>query len=157
MYSNWFFTFVFVVEMFMKILALGMSGYLDDKWNQLDMVIVILSVIGIILECLEMWTRQGKLEFATICLQQFSWNNCLQRFPCNNFLETIFLQRFACNNLLVRRDWSHIFRCCDDSNKYFDNPCYESSSDCSCIETAENCKGCSSTAWNCCSCSPSSW
>ena len=52
MYSNWFFTFVFVVEMFMKILALGMSGYLDDKWNQLDMVIVILSVIGIILECL---------------------------------------------------------------------------------------------------------
>ena len=60
MYSNWFFTFVFVVEMFMKILALGMSGYLDDKWNQLDMVIVILSVIGIILECLEMWTRQGE-------------------------------------------------------------------------------------------------
>ena len=59
MYSNWFFTFVFVVEMFMKILALGMSGYLDDKWNQLDMVILILSVIGIILECLEMWTRQG--------------------------------------------------------------------------------------------------
>ena len=47
----------------MKILALGMSGYLDDKWNQLDMVIVILSVIGIILECLEMWTRQGKLQF----------------------------------------------------------------------------------------------
>ena len=62
MYSNWFFTFVFVVEMFMKILALGMSGYLDDKWNHLVMVIVILSVIGIILECLEMWTRQGKLQ-----------------------------------------------------------------------------------------------
>ena len=62
MYSNWFFTFVFVVEMFMKILALGMSGYLDDKWNHLVMVIVILSVIGIILECLEMWTRQGKLR-----------------------------------------------------------------------------------------------
>ena len=46
----------------MKILALGMSGYLDDKWNQLDMVIVILSVIGIILECLEMWTRQGTVD-----------------------------------------------------------------------------------------------
>ena len=109
MYSNWFFTFVFVVEMFMKILALGMSGYLDDKWNQLDMVIVILSVIGIILECLEMWTRQGKLQH----------------------LEHVT---------------KGIFRCCDDSNKYFYYPCDASPSDCSSIETAENCKGCSSTA-----------
>ena len=75
MYSNWFFTFVFVVEMFMKILALGMSGYLDDKWNQLDMVIVILSVIGIILECLEMWTRQGN-SVNTIVLLIWLIINC---------------------------------------------------------------------------------
>ena len=94
MYSNWFFTFVFVVEMFMKILALGMSGYLDDKWNQLDMVIVILSVIGIILECLEMWTRQGKLEFAC--------NNLLETIACNNLPATIGLRQFACNNVIAQ-------------------------------------------------------
>jgi hypothetical protein len=52
MYSNWFFTLVFVIEMSLKIFALGFGGYLADKWNQLDMVIVFLSVIGIVLEVL---------------------------------------------------------------------------------------------------------
>ena len=52
MYSNWFFTLVFVIEMSLKIFALGFGGYLADKWNQLDMVIVFLSVIGIALEVL---------------------------------------------------------------------------------------------------------
>ncbi|CAG5097992.1 Oidioi.mRNA.OKI2018_I69.XSR.g15322.t1.cds [Oikopleura dioica] len=59
MYSNWFFTLVFVIEMSLKIFALGFGGYLADKWNQLDMVIVFLSVIGIVLEVLNEGHKLG--------------------------------------------------------------------------------------------------
>ncbi|KAL3273058.1 hypothetical protein HHI36_014513 [Cryptolaemus montrouzieri] len=47
---NYFFTSVFIVESSMKLVALGLKLYLKDKWNQLDVVIVILSVVGIVLE-----------------------------------------------------------------------------------------------------------
>lgn len=47
---NYFFTAVFILESLMKLLALGFLLYLKDKWNQLDVIIVILSVVGIILE-----------------------------------------------------------------------------------------------------------
>ncbi|XP_034935713.1 voltage-dependent T-type calcium channel subunit alpha-1I isoform X2 [Chelonus insularis] len=50
---NYFFTAVFIVESSMKLLALGLQLYLKDRWNQLDIGIVILSVVGIILEELE--------------------------------------------------------------------------------------------------------
>nr|XP_040563889.1 voltage-dependent T-type calcium channel subunit alpha-1H-like isoform X2 [Lepeophtheirus salmonis] len=47
---NYFFTAVFILEAGMKISALGIGRYLSDKWNQLDVVIVLLSVVGIVLE-----------------------------------------------------------------------------------------------------------
>ena len=47
---NYFFTAVFILEAGMKISALGWGRYLSDRWNQLDVVIVFLSVLGIILE-----------------------------------------------------------------------------------------------------------
>lgn len=47
---NYFFTAVFILESTMKLIALGVVLYLKDKWNQLDVAIVILSVVGIILE-----------------------------------------------------------------------------------------------------------
>lgn len=50
---NYFFTAVFIVEAIMKICALGPIIYLKDKWNQLDVFIVILSIVGIVLEELE--------------------------------------------------------------------------------------------------------
>lgn len=78
---NYFFTAVFILESFMKLFALGLHLYLKDKsvtnnmsfnlsrayicnytntidamicrWNQLDVGIVILSVVGIVLEELE--------------------------------------------------------------------------------------------------------
>jgi len=50
---NYFFTSVFVIESISKVVALGMRRYIKDKWNQLDMAIVILSIIGIILEEME--------------------------------------------------------------------------------------------------------
>ena len=37
----------------MKVTALGFERYLNDKWNQLDVVIVFLSIVGIVLEELE--------------------------------------------------------------------------------------------------------
>ncbi|XP_031353487.1 voltage-dependent T-type calcium channel subunit alpha-1G isoform X1 [Photinus pyralis] len=47
---NYFFTAVFILESTMKLIALGFVLYMKDKWSQLDVVIVILSVVGIILE-----------------------------------------------------------------------------------------------------------
>lgn len=50
---NYFFTAVFILEAIMKLVALGFKLYMKDKWNQLDVGIVILSVVGIVLEELE--------------------------------------------------------------------------------------------------------
>lgn len=50
---NYFFTAVFILEAVMKLVALGFKLYLKDKWNQLDVFIVILSIVGIVLEELE--------------------------------------------------------------------------------------------------------
>ncbi|XP_050308824.1 voltage-dependent T-type calcium channel subunit alpha-1G-like isoform X2 [Anthonomus grandis grandis] len=47
---NYFFTAVFILESIMKLIALGFKMYVKDKWNILDIVIVILSVFGIIIE-----------------------------------------------------------------------------------------------------------
>lgn len=50
---NFVFTGVFVFEAAMKAYALGIRRYLKDKWNQLDVAIVLLSILGIILEEME--------------------------------------------------------------------------------------------------------
>ncbi|XP_066974796.1 voltage-dependent T-type calcium channel subunit alpha-1G isoform X1 [Macrobrachium rosenbergii] len=51
---NYFFTAVFILESAMKMVALGCRRYFQDseeyRWNQLDVLIVILSVVGIVLE-----------------------------------------------------------------------------------------------------------
>ncbi|CAK9290832.1 unnamed protein product [Gordionus sp. m RMFG-2023] len=47
---NYFFTAVFIIESTMKLIALGVKSYMSDRWNQLDIIIVILSIFGIILE-----------------------------------------------------------------------------------------------------------
>lgn len=43
---NYFFTAVFIVEAGLKLYALGFKIYMKDKWNQLDVGIVILSIVG---------------------------------------------------------------------------------------------------------------
>lgn len=50
---NYFFTAVFILESSMKLVALGVKIYMREKWNQLDVGIVMLSVVGIVLEELE--------------------------------------------------------------------------------------------------------
>ncbi len=50
---NYFFTAVFIVETGAKICALGFRRHIKDRWNQLDVSIVILSIVGIILEEME--------------------------------------------------------------------------------------------------------
>ena len=50
---NFIFASVFVVEAIMKAIALGLRRYLKDKWNQLDVIIVLLSILGIVLEEME--------------------------------------------------------------------------------------------------------
>uniref|UniRef100_A0A7E4V1W1 Voltage-dependent T-type calcium channel subunit alpha n=1 Tax=Panagrellus redivivus TaxID=6233 RepID=A0A7E4V1W1_PANRE len=47
---NYFFTAVFTLEAGMKLYALGFRQFFKERWNQLDMFIVILSIAGIIFE-----------------------------------------------------------------------------------------------------------
>merc|ERR1719446_1332950 len=47
---NTIFTFIFLIEMSMKIFAWGFAQYIQDMWNQLDFVLVVSSVLGFIVE-----------------------------------------------------------------------------------------------------------
>jgi len=42
---NEFFTWIFVLEMIMKIVGLGYGSYVKDKYNLFDAVIVIISLV----------------------------------------------------------------------------------------------------------------
>ncbi|XP_078136114.1 voltage-dependent T-type calcium channel subunit alpha-1G [Sander vitreus] len=47
---NYIFTLIFVLESVFKLVALGFRRFFKDKWNQLDLAIVLLSIMGITLE-----------------------------------------------------------------------------------------------------------
>ncbi|XP_058236365.1 voltage-dependent T-type calcium channel subunit alpha-1H isoform X2 [Hemibagrus wyckioides] len=49
-YCNYVFTLVFVIEAMLKLVAFGFRRFFKDRWNQLDLAIVLLSVMGITLE-----------------------------------------------------------------------------------------------------------
>lgn len=50
---NFAFTGVFCVEAITKLYALGFRRYLKERWNKLDVMIVIFSIVGILLEEVE--------------------------------------------------------------------------------------------------------
>uniref|UniRef100_A0A8C9T5T0 Calcium voltage-gated channel subunit alpha1 I n=1 Tax=Scleropages formosus TaxID=113540 RepID=A0A8C9T5T0_SCLFO len=52
-YCNYFFTSTFVLEAALKLIAFGFRRFFKDRWNQLDLAIVLLSVMGITLEEIE--------------------------------------------------------------------------------------------------------
>jgi len=47
--SNYIFTFVFVIEMFVKIFALTFRGYLSDNWNCFDFFVVMGSILDLVI------------------------------------------------------------------------------------------------------------
>ncbi|XP_071401108.1 voltage-dependent T-type calcium channel subunit alpha-1H-like, partial [Centroberyx affinis] len=53
-YCNYVFTCIFVVEALLKLVAFGIHRFFKDRWNQLDLAIVALSIMGITLEELKM-------------------------------------------------------------------------------------------------------
>uniref|UniRef100_A0AAX7SQS0 Voltage-dependent T-type calcium channel subunit alpha-1H n=1 Tax=Astatotilapia calliptera TaxID=8154 RepID=A0AAX7SQS0_ASTCA len=53
-YCNYVFTCIFVVEALLKLVAFGIHRFIRDRWNQLDLAIVALSIMGIVLEELKM-------------------------------------------------------------------------------------------------------
>ncbi|KAI7803450.1 putative voltage-dependent T-type calcium channel subunit alpha-1I [Triplophysa rosa] len=52
-YCNYFFTSTFVLEAVLKLIAFGFRRFFKDRWNQLDLAIVLLSIMGITLEEIE--------------------------------------------------------------------------------------------------------
>ncbi|XP_061080630.1 LOW QUALITY PROTEIN: voltage-dependent T-type calcium channel subunit alpha-1I-like [Conger conger] len=52
-YCNYVFTSTFVLESVLKLIAFGFRRFFKERWNQLDLAIVLLSVMGIILEEIE--------------------------------------------------------------------------------------------------------
>uniref|UniRef100_A0A8C6UTY0 Calcium channel, voltage-dependent, T type, alpha 1H subunit a n=1 Tax=Neogobius melanostomus TaxID=47308 RepID=A0A8C6UTY0_9GOBI len=53
-YCNYVFTCIFVIEALLKLVAFGIQRFFKDRWNQLDIAIVALSIMGITLEELKM-------------------------------------------------------------------------------------------------------
>ncbi|KAK2833664.1 hypothetical protein Q5P01_017553 [Channa striata] len=53
-YCNYVFTLIFVIETLLKLVAFGIHRFFKDRWNQLDVAIVALSIMGITLEELKM-------------------------------------------------------------------------------------------------------
>ncbi|CAB1457734.1 unnamed protein product [Pleuronectes platessa] len=49
-YCNYVFTVVFVIETILKLVAFGLRRFFKERWNQLDLAIVLLSLMGIALE-----------------------------------------------------------------------------------------------------------
>ncbi|XP_068582968.1 voltage-dependent T-type calcium channel subunit alpha-1H-like [Cebidichthys violaceus] len=49
-YCNYVFTVVFVIEAILKLIAFGLRRFFKERWNQLDLAIVLLSIMGIALE-----------------------------------------------------------------------------------------------------------
>ncbi|XP_059185313.1 voltage-dependent T-type calcium channel subunit alpha-1I-like [Centropristis striata] len=49
-YCNYVFTVVFVFEAILKLIAFGLRRFFKERWNQLDLAIVLLSIMGITLE-----------------------------------------------------------------------------------------------------------
>ncbi|XP_047138679.1 sodium channel protein type 4 subunit alpha isoform X1 [Hydra vulgaris] len=47
--SDFVFTGIFIIEMTMKLFALSLRGYLSSKWNLLDGLLVVISVVNILL------------------------------------------------------------------------------------------------------------
>ncbi|XP_038639464.1 voltage-dependent T-type calcium channel subunit alpha-1I isoform X2 [Scyliorhinus canicula] len=52
-YCNYMFTAVFVLEAILKLVSFGLRRFFKERWNQLDLAIVLLSVMGITLEEIE--------------------------------------------------------------------------------------------------------
>ncbi|EDM05703.1 rCG32907, isoform CRA_a [Rattus norvegicus] len=50
---NYIFTVIFVFESVFKLVAFGFRRFFQDRWNQLDLAIVLLSIMGITLEEIE--------------------------------------------------------------------------------------------------------
>jgi len=46
---NTVFTFLFLMEALLKLLAFGPSQYWQDKWNRFDVVVVLISIVGFLL------------------------------------------------------------------------------------------------------------
>eukprot|EP01065_Artemidia_motanka_P041527 TRINITY_DN5402_c0_g1_i1.p1 TRINITY_DN5402_c0_g1~~TRINITY_DN5402_c0_g1_i1.p1 ORF type:complete len:1627 (+),score=405.07 TRINITY_DN5402_c0_g1_i1:1530-6410(+) len=52
LYSNLTFISIFVMEVVMKMLAFGIRGYLDDRWNDFDLAVVVMSTAGVVIDFL---------------------------------------------------------------------------------------------------------
>ncbi|KAL2100766.1 hypothetical protein ACEWY4_002527 [Coilia grayii] len=53
-YCNYVFTVFFIIEALLKLVAFGLRRFFKDRWNQLDLAIVLLSIVGITLEEINM-------------------------------------------------------------------------------------------------------
>ena len=73
------------MEALLKVVALGPERYFSEKWNQLDMAIVALSVLGITLEEIEVLqdiSSKPITVFSGSCIPCQPYNN-----SCNESTE----------------------------------------------------------------------
>lgn len=68
------FTFVFYLEMVLKLIAFGPRGYVKSRWNIFDGFIVIISIVDLILELSKIGNGAGLSvlrTFRLVSLQAF--------------------------------------------------------------------------------------
>ena len=64
-------TFVFIIEMFVKLGALGISGYLEDQFNIFDGCIVVVSIVDLVLAAANVSFGGGAVFSALRCFRVF--------------------------------------------------------------------------------------
>lgn len=78
--SGYVFTFIFTLEMTMKVIAngcfVGKGAYFKDGWNILDGILVIISLINLLMECFV----SGGLYFIVIRVYNSTNIKILQKY-----------------------------------------------------------------------------
>ncbi|KAK0396995.1 hypothetical protein QR680_001935 [Steinernema hermaphroditum] len=144
---NYFFTAVFTLEAGMKLMALGIRRFLKERWNQLDIFIVFLSIAGIIFEEFEALElpinptiirvmRVGNLGslffllffiFAALGVELFGKLECSEEHPCDGLGEHAHFKNFGMAFLTLFRiatgdNWNGIMKdALRDDCDHFDN------------------------------------
>ena len=74
-------TFIFVIEMFVKLRVQGVKGYFRNKWNQMDFVLVILSLPSLLIFFIDF--RELDLSYLLVLriLRVFRITRILKMFP----------------------------------------------------------------------------
>ncbi|KAH8064513.1 hypothetical protein JL722_1389 [Aureococcus anophagefferens] len=69
--SDWFFTPIFIMEMVLKVIAVGAKPYIGNGWNQLDFLVVATSTYGLTTGAPTLTCTGGGSSVCAVCMLFF--------------------------------------------------------------------------------------